>query len=129
VLDLALLDQVLDRAGHLLDGDLGVDPVLVEQVDDLDLEPLEGTLGGLLDVVGPAGQAHLAAVGVELEAGLGGDHHLPAEGGQVIPDYQRLSAVLGAGRAGGGRASGPHYPGIAADRYRGGEASIVVKLR
>jgi hypothetical protein len=50
--------------------------VLVEQVDDLDLETLEGALGRLLEVVGPAGQADLAALGVEPEAELGGDHHL-----------------------------------------------------
>ena len=41
MVDLALLDQVLDRARDVFDGDLGVDPVLVEQVDDLDLEPFE----------------------------------------------------------------------------------------
>ena len=31
--DLALGDQVLDRAGHVLDGHLRIDPMLVEQVD------------------------------------------------------------------------------------------------
>jgi hypothetical protein len=86
VLDLAHLDEVLDRSGHLFDEHLGVDPVLVEQVDGVGLEPREGGVGGLLDVVGSAGQADLAAVGVELESELGGDHYLPAEGRQGVAD-------------------------------------------
>jgi hypothetical protein len=36
VLDLALLDQVLHRARHVLDGHVRIDPVLVEEVDGLD---------------------------------------------------------------------------------------------
>jgi hypothetical protein len=31
---------------------------------------------------------------------------------QVVADYERLSAVQPAGRAGGGRASRPQYPGL-----------------
>ena len=34
--DLARLDEVLDGAGDVLDGDVGVDPVLVEEVDRVD---------------------------------------------------------------------------------------------
>ena len=41
VLDLALPDQLLHRPGHVLDRHVRVDAVLIEQVDDVDLEPLE----------------------------------------------------------------------------------------
>jgi hypothetical protein len=40
VLDLALLDQRFHRAGDVFDGHVWVHPVLVEQVDGLDFEPL-----------------------------------------------------------------------------------------
>ncbi len=41
VLDFAFLDQVLDRSGHLFDGDIGVNPVLIEQINNIGLEPFE----------------------------------------------------------------------------------------
>jgi hypothetical protein len=44
VLDLALLNQFLHRARHVFDGHVRVNPVLIEQVDGLDLEPLERAL-------------------------------------------------------------------------------------
>ena len=49
----AALDQFLDRSGHVLDGDLGVDAVLVEQIDGLHAQPAQRIVGDLLDVVGP----------------------------------------------------------------------------
>ena len=54
VLDLALLNQVLDRPRDLFDRHVRVDAVLIEQVDGLDPEPLERALGHLPDVLGPA---------------------------------------------------------------------------
>jgi hypothetical protein len=57
VLDLALCDQVADRAGDVLDGNLRVDPVLIEEIDRLDAEPLERAVYSLADVVRPAGDA------------------------------------------------------------------------
>ena len=41
VLHLAGLDEFLDRARHVLDRHLGVDPMLVVEVDGLDAEPLQ----------------------------------------------------------------------------------------
>src|SRR5437868_1435604 len=79
VLDLPLPDQFLDRAGHVLDGHFGVDAVLVVEVDGLDPEPLERTLGHLPDVLRPAVEHLLPRGRVEVEAELGGDHHLSAE--------------------------------------------------
>ena len=57
VLDLTLLDQVLHSAGDVFDRHVRVNPVLIEQVDDIDLEPLERALDGLLDMLWPAVQA------------------------------------------------------------------------
>ena len=54
--DLAFLNQVLHGSRDVFDGHVRVDPVLIEQVDGLDLEPLERGLGDLLDVRGPAVQ-------------------------------------------------------------------------
>ena len=62
--------------------------MLIEQVDDIDLEPLERALDGLLDVLRPAVQArralHPAGIEIrtEVEPELGGDHHLLAEGSE-----------------------------------------------
>ena len=57
VLDLAFLNQVLHRSRHVFDRHVRVDTVLVEQIDGVDLEPLERGLGDLLDVLRPAIQA------------------------------------------------------------------------
>ena len=81
VLHLALLDQVLHGSGHVFDRHVRVDAVLIEQVDDVGLEPLERGLDDLLDVLGPAVQGSpLASVlRIRRQAELGGDHHLVAE--------------------------------------------------
>ena len=88
VLDLAFPDQFLDRAGHVFDRHVRVDPVLIKQVDGTHLEPLERALDGRLDVFRPAIQAgrtlHPAGIEfrIEVEPELGGDHHLVAEGSE-----------------------------------------------
>ncbi len=73
VLDLALVDQVFDRAGDLLYGHVGVDPVLVEQVDSLDAQAGQGCVCGLLDQLGPA-RTDMLAGGVDLPELRGHDH-------------------------------------------------------
>ena len=82
VLHLALLNQILHRSSDVLDGNVRVDPVLIEQVDRLDLQALERGLGDLLDVLGPAVQADplRPSVRIELEPELRRDRHSPAEG-------------------------------------------------
>ena len=47
-------DEVADGAGDILDRHVGIDPVLVEQVDGLDAEPLQRALDRLADTLGPA---------------------------------------------------------------------------
>ena len=56
VLDLPFLNQFLDGSRHVFYRHIRVDAVLIEQVDRLDLEPLERTLHGLPDVLRPAAQ-------------------------------------------------------------------------
>lgn len=82
LLHLAFPDQILDRARDVLDGDVRIDPMLIEKIDGLDLEPPERTLRGLPDVLGPTVQARpgLVARRVDLEPELCGDHHVAAEG-------------------------------------------------
>ena len=43
--DLALLDQLLGRTCHVLDRHVGIDAVLIEEVDNVDLQPLLGAGG------------------------------------------------------------------------------------
>ena len=82
VLNLAFLDQVFHRPRYIFNRHVRIDAVLIEQVDDIDLEPLERGLRNLLDVLRPAVHADPpgSPVWIELEAELGGNHHFPAEG-------------------------------------------------
>ena len=75
VFDLACLNQVLDCAGGVFDGSVGVDAMLVEEVDGVGLQALERAFDDLLDVVGAAvGRGPFAViVGVGLKAELGGN--------------------------------------------------------
>ena len=41
VLHLALGDQILHRAGHVLDGHLGIDAMLIEKIDGIDAQAFE----------------------------------------------------------------------------------------
>ena len=56
VLHLALLDQILHRSGDIFDRHVRIDAVLIEEVDDVGLQPLERSFGDFLDVLGPAVQ-------------------------------------------------------------------------
>jgi hypothetical protein len=50
----APLNQIFHRAGHILDRHARINPMLVEQVDALDLQSLEHRLDHRTDVLGPA---------------------------------------------------------------------------
>src|SRR4051794_34842899 len=80
------LDQLLDRAGDLLDGHLRVDPVLVEQVDGLGAQPAQRTLDRGADVLRPAGDAGLLTVLVKGEAELRRDDDAVADRLQRLAD-------------------------------------------
>ena len=83
--DLARGDELLDRAGHVLDRHVRVDPMLVEQVDEVEAEPLQRGVGHASDILGPAVHAVRLAVG-KGEAELGSDHHAVAHGLERFAD-------------------------------------------
>src|SRR5438552_17866953 len=58
---LALLDEPLHRADRFFDRRVRIDAVLVVEVDYVDAQALEARFAGLHDVLGPAGDALLAA--------------------------------------------------------------------
>src|SRR6266853_3678428 len=84
VLHLALRNQFLDRARHVLDRDIRVDAMLIIEIDDIGAKPFQRTLDALLDALGPA-VLHLLPV-LDFDAELGGDHHLPAQWRQRLTD-------------------------------------------
>jgi hypothetical protein len=90
VADLARLDELLDGAGDVLDGDRGVDPVLVEEVDAVGAQAAQGRLGDLLDVLGSTGEAVLVAVSVDVEAELGCDDDRSRTGASASPTSSSL---------------------------------------
>ncbi len=71
----------LTRSGHVFDGHLGIDAVLIEQIDGIDAEALEGRLGHLANTLRAAVETlcAMASVGIDVESELGGDDHLSAE--------------------------------------------------
>ena len=44
VFDLTFLDQLLHRSRHVLDRHVRVDAVLIEEIDDIDLQPFRASL-------------------------------------------------------------------------------------
>ena len=89
VLHLALLNQFLHRARHVFDGHVRVNPMLIEQINRLDLEPLERAFDGLLDVLRPAVQARRTGpivAAAQIEPELRGDDHLLAERSERFAD-------------------------------------------
>ena len=51
---LLLLDQITDRAGHLLNWHGRIDAVLIEQVDIVGTKPAQGAFHRLTDMLTPA---------------------------------------------------------------------------
>jgi hypothetical protein len=88
MLYLAGCDQILDGSRGVLDRYIGVDAVLIVKVDDIGPQPLEGTFHSALDLfrraICPLRTA--AAVGIDIESELGGDHQLFAEGLKRLAD-------------------------------------------
>ena len=75
---LTLGDKILDGARHLLDRHIGIDPVLIEEVNRVDPQALQRLFGDLPDALGPAVES-AAAAGAEIEAELRGDDHAALE--------------------------------------------------
>ena len=97
MLDLALADQLLDGPRHVLHGHIRIDPVLIEEVDAVGLQPLECRLGDLADALRPA--VHAGSGVPVLEAELGRDHDLIANRGQCLADeFLVREGTVGFGR-------------------------------
>jgi DNA-binding transcriptional LysR family regulator len=65
-----VLNQFLHRAGDVLDGDVGVDPVLVQQVDGCHTQSLQHCVDNLANVLRPAVDAIARAVRIDQIVGL-----------------------------------------------------------
>ena len=87
VLDLALLNQLFDCAGHFLDGHVRVNAMLVKQINRLDFEPVERSLNHSFDAFGLAGHTPLLAA-VAIESELRGNDYLPMERSECFADYE-----------------------------------------
>ena len=87
VLHFPLLDQVFHCACNLLDRHVGIDAVLVVEVNRIDSQPRERAFDNLLDVLGPAIQSapSFPITRSRRPAELGCDHYLPSEGSQGRP--------------------------------------------
>lgn len=82
----ALLDQLLDGAGDLLDRHVGIDAMLVEQVDPVGAQPPQRVLDARTDRLRAAVEPGLAAGAEEVEAELGRDHDLVADWFERLTD-------------------------------------------
>ena len=79
--------------GDVLDGNLGVDPVLVQQIDGVHAQSTQRIVGDLFDVFGPAVQPRDVAVGAEGETEFCCDHDLSGERRECFADQFFVVAV------------------------------------
>src|SRR5579871_405044 len=87
VFDFALLDELFHGARGFFDWNIRIDAVLVEQIDDIGLEALQGSLRDLFNVFRAAIESGLlSGIGVDLESEFGGNYDLSAEGSQRFPN-------------------------------------------
>jgi hypothetical protein len=86
--DLALLNEVLHGSGDIFNRHVGVDAVLIEEVDDIGLKSFQRGLGDLADVLRLAIDSSQwpLGFGIDFESELGGDHDLITEGNEGLAD-------------------------------------------
>ena len=77
--------QLADGARDVLDRHVGVDPVLVEEVDRVGAQAAQGGVGDAPDLLGSAVESDGLAV-LDAPAELGGDHDLVADRGERFTD-------------------------------------------
>lgn len=90
VADLALDDEVGQRADGLLDGGVRVDAVLVIEVDVVGSEPLERAFDSRLDIAGAAVDDSGAAAGVRDQTELRRDDDIIAPPLTALPTISSL---------------------------------------
>jgi hypothetical protein len=83
--DLPLLDEPFHGARDVLDRNLGIDAVLIEEIDPVGLEARKRRVGDLADVRGTAVQAD-RLLAFELEPELGRDDDAIAHGSERFAD-------------------------------------------
>ena len=81
----ALADQISDRARDLRDRHVGIDAVLIEEIDSIGLEPFQRRVGDRADVRRSAVQPRLLAL-FELESKLRRDDDPIADGRERFAD-------------------------------------------
>jgi len=81
MLDLALPNQILHRAGNVFDGHRRVNAMLIVEIDGIDLEPRQRPFDNCPDVLGAAIKETpaLFVAGRGFPAELRRDHHLISE--------------------------------------------------
>ena len=86
---LACLYQVFDGSGGLFNGSVGVDAMLVEEVNGVRLQTRERGFNDQLDVVGMAVERcpFTVVVGIRFKSELGGDDEVFAERGEGLADH------------------------------------------
>lgn len=89
---LALADQPGHRAHRVLDRRVGVDAVLIVEVDRLDAEPSQARLAGGADVIRAPAHALEGAVLAANVAELGGENHRVAAIADRTPDQLLVTA-------------------------------------
>ena len=85
MLHLALQNQLFDCAGHVLDGHVRINAMLVKQVNRLDFEPFERSLDHSFDAFRLAGHTTLLAA-VAIESELRGNDYLLTERSECFAD-------------------------------------------
>ena len=86
MLDLALLDQISNGAGDLLDRNGWIDAVLIEKIDRVDLKALERSLYGLLDTLGAAVAATYGITGFDIKTKFCRDQNFVTLFGESFPN-------------------------------------------
>ena len=97
---LALSNQILQGSGHVLDGHLRIDAMLVEQVNAVGSQAPQLGLDHLPDVFGPAvsSTASLTRLLIDVEAELGGHYDPMANALKgLADDFLRKEGAIGLG--------------------------------
>ena len=86
--DFAFGDQVADRSGNLLNGNIRIDPVLVEQVDRIHIQSFERCFCDFPDMFRPAVQLSPLSAFVRIggKTEFCGDNDVFSERGKRFPD-------------------------------------------
>ncbi len=95
VLHFVRANQVFHRTRHVLNRHVGINAVLIKEVDHLGSEAFQRGIGHLLDVLGPAVQAGAFSVFIDFEAKLCSDDDLAAERLESLADkfFIRVGAI------------------------------------